>query len=152
MHLAVIAWRGLAARPGRTLLTVAALAIGVAAFTATLLAADSAQQAVSRAGAELLGHAELRVRALRDDGISARALDVLRSLPGVRLAAPVAERAAASHPRAACRHRPGGARRWRGRDHVAGRARRVLRYAGPGCCHRPRRGCRTSLRGGPRAP
>src|SRR5918992_445843 len=92
MHLAVIAWRGLAARPGRTLLTVAALAIGVAAFTATLLAADSAQQAVSRAGAELLGHAELRVRALRDDGISARALDVLRSLPGVRLAAPVAER------------------------------------------------------------
>ena len=92
MRLATIAWRGLSARPVRTCLTVAGVALGVAVVAATLITSRSADQAVQGAAAELLGRAELRVRAFRDDGFTPRAVETLRSLPGVVAAAPVSER------------------------------------------------------------
>ncbi len=92
MRFGSLAWRGLAARPLRTALTVAGVALGVAIVTATLLANQAGSETVSRAAAELFGEAEIRVRAFRDEGFTPRAVTTLRSLPGVELAAPVAER------------------------------------------------------------
>ena len=92
MWLATIAWRGLLARPLRTSLTVAGVALGVAVVSATLITSRSADQAVQGAAAELLGRAELRVRAFRDEGFTPGAVQTLRSLPGVVAAAPVSER------------------------------------------------------------
>jgi putative ABC transport system permease protein len=92
MRLATIAWRGLIARPLRTALTIAGVALGVAVVSATLITSRSADEAVQGAAAELLGRAELRVRAFRDEGFTPRTVQAVRSLPGVLVAAPVSER------------------------------------------------------------
>ena len=92
MRLATIAWRGLVARPLRTALTIAGVALGVAVVSATLITSRSADEAVQGAAAELLGRAELRVRAFRDEGFTPRAVQTVRALPGVVAAAPVSER------------------------------------------------------------
>ncbi len=92
MRLATIAWRGLRARPLRTALTVAGVALGVAVVAATLITSRSADEAVQGAAAELLGRAELRVRAFRDEGFTPRTVETIRALPGVVAAAPVSER------------------------------------------------------------
>jgi putative ABC transport system permease protein len=92
MRLATIAWRGLIARPLRTALTIAGVALGVAVVSATLITSRSADEAVQGAAAELLGRAELRVRAFRDEGFTPRTVQAVRSLPGVVAAAPVSER------------------------------------------------------------
>ena len=70
MRLSSVAWRSLTARPARTLLTVGGVALGVALVAGTLLAADAATRAVSRAAEELYGAADIRVRAFDDDGLS----------------------------------------------------------------------------------
>ena len=92
MRLATIAWRGLIARPLRTALTIAGVALGVAVVSATLITSRSADEAVQGAAAELLGRAELQVRAFRDEGFTPRTVQAVRSLPGVLAAAPVSER------------------------------------------------------------
>ncbi|MDP9270393.1 MAG: ABC transporter permease [Chloroflexota bacterium] len=92
MRLSALAWRGLIARPLRTTLTVLGVAFGVAIITATLVANQAATDAVERAARELFGHADLRVRAFADTGLTARAVTALRSLPDVAAAAAVSER------------------------------------------------------------
>jgi putative ABC transport system permease protein len=92
VHLSILAWRGLSARPLRTALTAAGVALGVAIVTATLVANQAAADSVQRAAAELLGKADLRVRAFDDAGLTPRAVSSLRRLPGVTASAPVAER------------------------------------------------------------
>ncbi len=92
MRLAALARRGLAARPLRTLLTAAGVALGVAMVAGTLLANQAASEAVVRAAQELYGRADLRVRAFDPAGFSPRAVNTLRALPGVIAAAPVNER------------------------------------------------------------
>jgi len=92
MRLETIAWRGLRARPLRTALTVTGVALGVAVVSATLITSASADRAVQAAAAEMLGRADLRVRAFRDEGFTPRSVQTLRSLPGVVAAAPVSER------------------------------------------------------------
>jgi putative ABC transport system permease protein len=92
MRLASIAWRGLAARPLRTALTALGVALGVAVVTATLIASQAADEAVRSAAAELLGRADLRVRAFADSGFTPRTVQALRSLPGVAAGTPVSER------------------------------------------------------------
>src|SRR6266566_9117176 len=92
MRLSALAWRGLADRPLRTILTVAGVALGVAIITATLIANQAATEAVQRATAELFGRASLRVRAFNDEGLTPRAVTLINGLPGVAAAAPVAER------------------------------------------------------------
>ncbi len=92
MRLSALAWRGLSARPLRTALTVAGIALGVAIITATLVANQAATDAVQRAASELFGRADLRVRAFSDTGLTARAVTALRGLPGVEAAAAVSER------------------------------------------------------------
>lgn len=92
MRLATLAWRGLAARRLRTALTVIGVALGVALVTGTLLANQAASEAVKQAAAEILGRAELRVRAFDPAGFTPRAVTALRRIPGVLDAAAVAQR------------------------------------------------------------
>jgi len=92
MRLSALAWRGLAARPLRTALTVTGIALGVAIITATLVANQAAADAVHRAATELFGRADLRVRAFSETGLTARAVTTLRGLPGVEAASPITER------------------------------------------------------------
>jgi putative ABC transport system permease protein len=92
MRLASIAWRGLLARPLRTALAVIGIALGVAVVTATIITGASSEQALRGATVDLLGTADVRLRAFDDVGFSPRALQAVRALPDVRAAAPVAER------------------------------------------------------------
>jgi putative ABC transport system permease protein len=92
MRLGDIAWRGLAARPLRTVLTVIGVALGVAVLSATLIASQAATEAVRRAAQELYGAADLRVRAFDADGFTPRSITALRQVPGVLNAAAVSEK------------------------------------------------------------
>lgn len=92
MRLSAIAWRGLVARPLRTALTAAGIALGVAVVVATLIANQASAEAVERAARELYGAADLRVRAFAPEGFTPRTVAALRRLPGVIAAAPVSER------------------------------------------------------------
>src|SRR5579859_3483054 len=92
MRLSALAWRGLVARPLRTTLTVLGVALGVAIVAATLVANQASTEAVERAARELLGRADLRVRAFSDSGLTPRAVTALRSLPGVSASAAISER------------------------------------------------------------
>ncbi|MEO8639548.1 MAG: ABC transporter permease, partial [Chloroflexota bacterium] len=92
MRLATLAWRGLTARPLRTALTIIGVTLGVALVSGTLLANQAASEAVERAAQEILGKAELRVRAFNPAGFTPRTVEMMRRIPGVLEAAPVAER------------------------------------------------------------
>lgn len=92
MQLANLAWRVLLARPLRTTLAVAGIALGVAIVTASLITAASSEQAVRGATIDLLGQADARLRAFADAGFGPRAVQSMRGQPGVVSAAPVSER------------------------------------------------------------
>ena len=92
MRLGDLAWRGLAVRPLRTVLTILGVALGVAVLSATLIASQATTEAVRRAAQELYGAAELRVRAFDADGFTPRSVTALRQIPGVLNAAAVAEK------------------------------------------------------------
>ena len=92
MRLASIAWRGLLARPLRTALAIVGIALGVAVVTATIITGASSGQALRGATVDLLGRADVRLRAFEDAGFSPRTLQAVRSLPDVHAVAPVAER------------------------------------------------------------
>ena len=92
MRLASIAWRGLLARPLRTGLAVAGVALGVAVLTATIITGSASQQALRGATADLIGSADVRLRAFADAGFQPRTLQALRALPEAAVAAPVSER------------------------------------------------------------
>ena len=92
MRLSAFAWRSLTARPVRTALTLIGIALGVALVSGTLLAADAATRAVSRAAQDLFGEADLRIRSFDEDGLSADSVAAIRALPGVVISAPIAER------------------------------------------------------------
>jgi putative ABC transport system permease protein len=92
MRLATIAWRGLLARPLRTALTTAGIALGVAVTMATIIVGSASEQALASATADLLGRADVRLRAFAEEGFGPRTLQSLRGLTGVEAAAPVSER------------------------------------------------------------
>ena len=93
MRLASLAWRGLSARRLRSTLTIIGVALGVALVSGTLLANQAASEAVQRAAQEILGKADLRVRAFNSTGFEPRTVQQLRNLSiAVLAAAPVAER------------------------------------------------------------
>jgi putative ABC transport system permease protein len=92
MRLGAIAWRGLRARPLRTALAIVGIALGVAIVAATSITSAAADRAVRSAAAELLGRADVRLRAFDDTGFTPRTVQTLRGLPGVEVGAAVAER------------------------------------------------------------
>lgn len=86
------AWRSLAARPMRTLLTVTGVALGVAVLVAALAVHAGLDASVDRTVASLVGRADLRVAAFAETGLSWETLADVESVPGVALAAPAIER------------------------------------------------------------
>jgi putative ABC transport system permease protein len=92
VRLATLAWRGLTARRLRSALTIMGVALGVALVAGTLLASQAASEAVDRAAREILGRAQIRVRAFEPAGFQPRTITTLRQIPGVVTAAAVSER------------------------------------------------------------
>ena len=92
MRLASLAWRGLLARPLRTALAMAGVGLGVAVVTATIITGSSSEQALRGATADLLGNADIRLRAFADAGFQPRTVQALRARPEVETATPVSER------------------------------------------------------------
>jgi putative ABC transport system permease protein len=91
MGLDRLAWRTLAARPLRSLLTIAGIALGVAVLCASLTLGAALNVAVDRTVNDMVGRADVRVSGLRESGLSEDAVSVLLSTDGVVDAAPVVE-------------------------------------------------------------
>lgn len=86
-----LAWRGLRARPLRTGLTTAGVALGVAVLFAGLATNAGIEASVDRTVDRLAGRADLRVEAFGETGLSGDTVRRLAELPGVAVAAPAAE-------------------------------------------------------------
>ena len=97
MRLATIAWRGLLARPLRTALAVIGVALGVAVVAATIITSSASDAALRSATADLLGNADVRLRAFAETGFTPRTVQALRAIPEVIAAAPVSERRLVVH-------------------------------------------------------
>lgn len=87
-----LAWRGLRARPLRTGLTAAGVALGVAVLFAGLATNAGIEAAVDRAVSTLVGRADLRVAAFGEVGLSQGTLDTIAATDGVATVAPAFER------------------------------------------------------------
>ncbi len=68
------------------------IGLGVAVLYASLSAGAAMDSAVDRAAADEIGHADLRVRALEERGLSQATVEVIDHLAGVSIAAPALER------------------------------------------------------------
>jgi putative ABC transport system permease protein len=86
------AWRGLVARPARTILTILGIAVGVGALVAALAVNAGLETSIDRTVTSLVGRADLRVAAFTDAGLSDATLTALDAVPGVALTAPAIER------------------------------------------------------------
>lgn len=86
------AWRALAARRARTLLTVVGIALGVGVLVAALGVDAGLDASIDHTVASMVGRADLRVSAFEEKGLSSGTLDQLAAVPGVALTAPVIER------------------------------------------------------------
>jgi len=85
-----MAWRNLYARPGRTLLTLVGIALGVAAVLATSITNRNVAVTLDGLFERTLGGAELQVVPLGNETtVSEAVLDNVRRMPGVRLAVPM---------------------------------------------------------------
>jgi putative ABC transport system permease protein len=87
-----LAWRGVRARPLRSSLTTIGVALGVAVLYAGLATNAGIDVAVDRAVANLVGHADLRVAAFGETGLSEETLRAIDDVAGVQVAAPSFER------------------------------------------------------------
>ena len=87
-----LAWRGLRARPLRTGLTVAGVALGVAVLFAGLATNAGIDAAVDRSVSTLVGAADLRIAAFGETGLSQATLDTIAATDGVAVVAPAFER------------------------------------------------------------
>ncbi len=86
------AWRSLAARPARSLLTAFGIAIGVAVLVAALAIDAGLDASIDRTVGGLVGRADLRVSAFTETGLSGETLAAVDDVPGVALTAPAIER------------------------------------------------------------
>jgi putative ABC transport system permease protein len=90
--LSSFAWRSLAARRVRSLLTIAGIALGVGILLAALATNASIDRSVDRTVQQLVGRADLRIAAFRESGLSDATLIAVGDTPGVAAAAPQIER------------------------------------------------------------
>ena len=86
-----LAWRTLAARPLRSLLTIAGIALGVAVLCASLTLGAALDAAVDKTVRDMVGHADLRVSGFVEAGLSESAMSTIVGTNGVLDAAPVIE-------------------------------------------------------------
>jgi putative ABC transport system permease protein len=87
-----LAGRSLRARPLRSALTMAGVALGVAVLFASLSASATMEAAVDRAAADEMGRAAVRVQTLEERGLSPDLLAVVTRTSGAAVAAPALER------------------------------------------------------------
>jgi putative ABC transport system permease protein len=90
--LTSLAWRSLAARRGRTALSIIGIALGVGVVFASLATDAGIEASIDRTVRDLVGRADLRVAAFGDPGLSAESVAAIGEAPGVVVAAPVLER------------------------------------------------------------
>jgi putative ABC transport system permease protein len=86
-----LAWRTLASRPLRSLLTIAGIALGVAVLCASLTLGAALDAAVDRTVHDMVGRADLRVSAFLESGLSEAAVSTITTSEGVVDAAPIVE-------------------------------------------------------------
>jgi putative ABC transport system permease protein len=87
-----LAFRSLAARRGRTALSVVGIALGIAVLYASLATDAGITTSIDRTVRDLVGRADLRVASFGPAGLSADALTAIEEAPGVKLAAPALQR------------------------------------------------------------
>ena len=91
-RLSLLAWRSLGSSPLRSALTAAAVALGVAMVMAALTANRTIERNLVEVAHEVVGAADLEVRAFREPGLSQESLEGLRALPGVEEISPFARK------------------------------------------------------------
>lgn len=87
-RLSSLAWRTLAARRGRTILTVAGVALGVGVLFAALATNAGIDASIDRTVAAIVGRADLRVSALGESGLGTPTIEAIASTPGVAAVSP----------------------------------------------------------------
>jgi putative ABC transport system permease protein len=91
MGLDRLAWRAVAARPLRSLLTIVGIALGIAVLSASLTIGAALDAAVDKTVRDLVGRADLRVSGFLETGLSPTSIDIITSTDGVVDATPVIE-------------------------------------------------------------
>ncbi len=92
MGLTPLAWRALAARPLRSVLTILGVALGVAVLGASLTLGAGLDAAVNRTVRDVVGVADLRVSAFLERGLAPATVDAIAATEGVSVAAASIER------------------------------------------------------------
>ena len=92
------AWRSLRARPARTGLTIAGIAVGVGVLVAGLAVDTGISASIDRTVASIAGRADLRITGFAEAGLSRTTVDTITAVPGVAVAAPAIERRAPIAP------------------------------------------------------
>ena len=90
--LARYAWRALAARRARTVLTVIGIALGVGVLVTALGVDAGLDASIDRTVASMVGRADLRLTAFEEKGLSAGTLAELAGVGGIAALAPAIER------------------------------------------------------------
>ena len=90
--LDALARRTLVARPLRTILTIAGIALGVGVLVAALILNAGLDATAERSVRDQLGRTDLRIAAFEERGLSAASLGALATTPGVAIVAPELER------------------------------------------------------------
>src|SRR5436190_9784301 len=90
--LSSLAIRSLAARRGRTALSIVGIALGIAVLYASLATDAGISASIDRTVRDLVGRADLRVEAFGPAGLSADSLAAIEAAPGVAVAAPAQQR------------------------------------------------------------
>lgn len=87
--LSLLSYRGLASNKVRSLLIFAAVVLGVAMFMAAIATNHALDESLVSKAQQVVGKADLEVRALSDMGLSSEALQSVASAPGVKTAVPL---------------------------------------------------------------
>jgi putative ABC transport system permease protein len=91
MGLNRLAWRMLAARPLRTLLTIAGIGLGVGVLAASLTLGAALDASINRTVRDIVGRGDLRVSAFLETGLSDAAVQAVATTPGVATTAAALE-------------------------------------------------------------
>ena len=91
MGLDRLAWRAVAARPLRSLLTIIGIALGIAVLSASLTLGAALDQSVERTVREMVGRADLRVSGFLETGLSDSSVETISTAEGVLDATAVIE-------------------------------------------------------------
>ncbi|HEX3427642.1 MAG TPA: FtsX-like permease family protein [Candidatus Limnocylindrales bacterium] len=87
-----LALRSLAARRGRTILSIVGIALGIGVLYASLETDAGISSSIDRTVHDLVGRADLRVEAFGERRLTADSLSAIEAAPGVVIAAPGLER------------------------------------------------------------